>query len=124
MKKMTVFATFLGLAMMFAAPAKSEAFCLIFCSDGDEVAVVEVEEFAEVTDSSLTAGDGNTTAIKNSNSVVIGDDVSNRQSNFMGGIGMNRGDLSQSNSANITGQQNTNIHDNDMRSFRGVTGNN
>ncbi len=121
---MTALAAFLGLAIMFGAPAKSEAFCLLLCDDSDEVAIVQVEEFAEVTDSSLTAGDGNTTAIKNSNSVVIGDDVSNRQSNFMGGIGLNGGDLSQSNSANITGQQNTNIHDNDMRSFRGVAGNN
>ncbi len=124
MKKMIVLATFLGLAVMFAAPAKSEAFCLIFCSDSDEVAVVEVEAFAEVTDSSLTAGDGNTTALKNSNTVVIGGDVNTNQRNFIGGIGVNHGDISQSNSANITGQQNTNIHDNDMRSFRGRTGNN
>jgi len=123
MKKMTVWATFLGLAMMLSAPAKSEAACLIFCSDSDEIAVVDVED-STVKDSSVSAGDGNTTAIKNSNSVIIGGDVNTNQRNFIGGIGVNRGDISQSNSANITGQQNTNIHDNDMRAFRGRAGNN
>ena len=122
MKKMTLLAAVLGMAFIVGAPAKSEAFCLIFCG-GDESAEVDVHG-SNVTDSSVSAGDGNTTAIKNSNSVVVGDDAIANQSNTMGGIGINRGDLSHSNSANLTDQQNTDIRDNDMRSFRGVAGNN
>ena len=123
MKKMTLLAAVLGMAFIVGAPAKSEAFCLFFGCGGDEVAVTDVDD-STVTDSSVSAGDGNTTAIKNNNSVVVGDDAIANQSNTMGGIGINRGDLSQSNSANLTGQQNTDIRDNDMRSFRGVAGNN
>ena len=122
MKKMTLLAAVLGLAFIVGTPAKSEAWCLFGCG-GDESAEVDVDH-SNVTDSSVSAGDGNTTAIKNSNSVVVGDDAIANQSNTMGGIGINRGDLSQSNSANLTGQQNTDIRDNDMRSFRGVAGNN
>ncbi len=123
MKKMTLLAAVLGLAFIVGTPAKSEAFCLFLCDDSDEVASVHVDD-STVTDSSVSAGDGNTTAIKNSNSIIVGDDAIAQQSNSMGGIGINTGDVSQSNSANLTGQQNTNIHDNDMRSFRGLNGNN
>ena len=115
MKKMTILAAFMGLALVFGTASKSEAFCLIFCGGDDtEVATVEIDD-STVSDSSVIAGDGNTTATNLRNSVVIGDDVNTRQSNFMGAVGFNKGDLSQSNSANITGQQN--IRDNDMRDF-------
>jgi len=122
MKKMTLLAAVLGLAFIVGTPATSEA-CLFFCGGGDD-AEVKVGAFADVDDSIVSAGNGNTQASQNSNSIIVGDNAIARQSNSMGGIGINSGDVSQSNSANLTGQQNTNINNNDMRSFRGLNGNN
>jgi len=121
MKKMTVLAAVLGLAFIVGTPATSEA-CLFFCGGDD--AEVKVGMGADVDDSIVSAGNGNTQASQNSNSVIVGDNAIALQSNSMGGIGINSGDVSQSNSANLTGQQNTNINNNDMRSFRGLNGNN
>lgn len=123
MKKVPYLMMVVGWVVVLGLPLESEASCLVFCDDSDEVAVVEVED-SKVRDSSVSAGDGNTTAVKNSNSVIIGGDVFTTQSNSIGGIGVNRGDINQTNSANITGQQNTNMSGNDMRSFRGTNGNN
>lgn len=120
MKKMTLIAAILGLAFIVGTPAKSEAFCLFFgCDDGD-VAVVIVDDGSNVDDSTMTAGNGNTTALQNTSSVIVGGNAVANQSNSIGGMGFNRGDVSQSNSANLTGMQNTDIRNNDMRSFRGT----
>lgn len=117
MKHSILLGAFLGISLIFATTLKSEAFCLAFCDDSDstEVAEVEISEESNVFDSSVSAGGGNTTASNLSNTVVIGGDVITTQSNYIGGIGVNKGDIVQSNSANITGQQG--VRDNDMRDF-------
>jgi len=126
MKKTALLAAAFGMAFILAGPAKSEAFCLFGCSDVAVETEVDVEtNVAENNDDSAVAqGTGNVAVNDIENSIVIGDSVNTRQSNFVGAIGSNRGDLSQSNSANITGNQNTNIHDNDMRTIRGFGNNN
>lgn len=120
MKKTALFAAIMGLALVFGSPVKSEAFCLIFCadSDGDKSSVEIDESTVKNTDGAQAIGAGNTSVNDVQNSVVIGGDVSTRQSNFIGGIGLNKGDISQSNAANITGQQNQQMENLDMRDMR------
>jgi len=122
---MTTTSIFTLVLLLGLLSSRSEASCLFGCSDTD----VETQTDAETntardnTDSAVAQGSGNVAVDDAQNSVVIGGSVITRQSNFIGGIGINRGDITQSNSANITGNQNTNIHHNDMRTIRGF-GNN
>lgn len=119
MKKTAFFAAIMGLALVFGNAAKSEAFCLILCADTGDSSSVDIDKSTvKNTDGAQSIGAGNTSVNDVQNSVVIGGDVDTRQSNFIGGIGLNKGDISQSNNANITGQQNMkmeNLHMEDMR---------
>jgi hypothetical protein len=119
MKKTSFFAAVLGLALVFGTAVKSEAFCLLLCADTGDSSSVDIDK-SNVTnkDGAQAVGAGNTSVNDVSNSVVIGGDVDTRQSNFIGGIGLNKGDISQSNSANITGQQNQHMEHLDMKDMR------
>ncbi len=128
MKKLTLLAAFMGLALVFGTATKSEAFCLFGCSDVSVDTEVNTMAGNDIDDSAIAQGDGNdvsSNVVKDiRSSVVITGDANTRQSNFVGGIGVSRGDLSQSNSANLTGKQDTNIQDNNMSTFRGFGRNN
>ena len=116
MKKTTLLALGMGLALTFGTASKGEAFCLFGCggdSKGDEDVVQTIAK--DNDDSAVASGKDNMATSDTSNSVVIGGDVSSRQSNNIGAIGINKGDISQSNAANITGQQN--LQNNNMSDF-------
>ena len=117
MKKLLLLASTVVMGLLLVTVTETRAFCLVFCDDSDsaEVAEVEISEGSSVTDSSVSSGGGNTTAANLSNTVVIGGDVVTTQSNYIGGIGVNKGDITQNNSANITGRQG--VRGNDMRDF-------
>ncbi|VAX27178.1 hypothetical protein MNBD_NITROSPIRAE01-2053 [hydrothermal vent metagenome] len=123
MKKMTVITAFMSLALVFGSATKSEAFCLFGCSDVEVDTEVNTMAGNDIDDSAVAQGDRNSVSsnvVKNvRNSVVITGDVNTRQSNYIGGVGVSRGDITQSNSANITGKQDTNIQNNNMSTFRG-----
>lgn len=109
----------LGMTLMLGTVERSEAFCLFFsCDTSNDNDSVNIGN-SNVTDSNVTAGDGNTSAANVRDSVVVGGDVSASGSNSIGSIGVNKGDISQSNSQSITNQQV--IRGNDMRdqSLRG-----
>jgi hypothetical protein len=107
------------LALTFGAVEKSEAFCFLgigdcsssFSTDDDSV---KTGAFSTTENSNITAGDGNVSASNLRNSVVVGGDMSSRGSNSIGSIGINKGDISQSNSQSVTGGT-TNLQGNDMR---------
>ncbi len=128
MKKLTVLAAFMGLALVLGTATKSEAFCLFGCADTEVSTEINTMAGNDIDDSAIAQGDGNdisSNVVKDiRSSVVITGDANTRQSNFVGGVGVNRGDLSQSNSANLTGRQDTNIQDNNMSTFRGFGTNN
>lgn len=119
MKQSSALVFFIVLVFIVSFPLKSAADenCLVFCDESEDQVLAE-EEDDEGGDSESSGGEGDTIATNNSNTVVIGGDVITTQSNYIGGIGTNSGDINQSNSANIVGQQNENTQNNDMRSFR------
>lgn len=112
MKKTTAVAAILGLALFLGSVTRSEAFCFIFCGGDGDSSNSEIEK-SNVVDSAVAQGKGNTSLKDVANSSVVNGNVSTNQSNSIGAIGFNKGDISQSNAANISGQ--TNIQGNDMR---------
>jgi len=113
MNKKILLALGMGLALTLSSVERSEAWCFFSCGgDGGDGASVDVDR-SNVSNSNIVAGDGNTSASNMRDSVQIGGDVNARQSNSIGAIGVNKGDISQSNSTGITNQQT--IKNNDMR---------
>lgn len=118
MKSYFVLILFIVLFVGSGLPARVSAQeCLVFCDEAEEQAEIEEEE-EEEEESESSGSRGGVVAENNSNTVIIGGDVNTTQSNTIGGIGTNSGDINQSNSANIVGQQNNSTQGNDMRSFR------
>ena len=114
MNKKVLLGLGLGLAMTLSGVERSEAWCLFGCPD------VEVETKTAVVGGNntgtVTAGDGNTSAANVQDSAVVGGGIQASGSNSIGSIGINKGDISQSNSGgSITNKQT--MSGMDMRDF-------
>jgi hypothetical protein len=111
MNKKVLIAMGMGLALTLGAVQKSEAFWFWGGSSDDDTANVIG---SDVENSNITAGDGNTSASNLRNSTVVGGNMSSSGSNSIGSIGINKGDISQSNSQSVTSGT-TNLVGNDMK---------
>ena len=109
MNKKVLIAMVVGLALTLGAVQKSEAFWFWGgdSSSDDDTAIATGEN------SSAAAG-GSTSASNLRNSTVVGGNMSSSGSNSIGSIGINKGDISQSNSQSVTSGT-TNLVGNDMK---------
>ncbi len=122
MKKMTIAAAFMGLALVFGSAGESEAICLIDC--GTEVDIEakgagrDLRENSDNISGAKAEGFGNVAVqgldLKGDGSVIAGNTLNsgNRVS-----VGINKGDMSISSGNNIIGTMNDNSVDN-SRTFR------
>jgi len=119
MNKKVLLGLGLGLAMTLSGVERSEAWCLFGgCSDTEVKTDIDsnISNVGGSNTGTVTTGDGNTSAANIQDSVVVGGGIRASGSNSIGSIGINKGDISQSNSGgSITNKQT--MHDMDMRDF-------
>jgi hypothetical protein len=124
--KKTTLAAVMGLALVFGTAMESKAICLFGCDDSKEVnqtvkaAGNDIREASDNVGGDQAKGIGNQVIkdIKDS-AVVTGNRTS--QSNSVGHVLGNTGDIAQSNSANITGK--TEINNSDLSTFNNNSNN-
>ena len=100
------------LALTLSSVERSEAWCFFGCGEID----VNAANVNGSNTGTVTAGDGNSSASNVQDSAVVGGGIQASGSNSIGSIGINKGDISQSNSGgNITNKQT--MSGMDMRDF-------
>jgi len=109
MNKKVLIALGMGMALTLGSVERSEAWCLFGCPDVE----VETNVSTNTGSGNAVSGTGNTANANIRDSVIVGGDVTSVGSNSIGAIGVNKGDINQSNSSSITNNQN--IIGNDMR---------
>ena len=117
MKKTTWVATAMGLALVLGTAMESKAICLFGCDDSKEVnqtvkaAGRDIREASDDVGGDQAKGIGNQVIKDIKDSAVVTGNTT-RQSNSVGSVLGNSGDIAQSNSANITGK--TEINNSDL----------
>lgn len=117
MKKSTLVATAMGLALVFGTAMESKAICLIGCDDSTTVnqtakgAGRDIREASDNVNGDQAKGIGNQVIKDVKDSAVVTGNTT-VQSNSVGSVFFNKGDITQSNSANITGK--TEINNSDL----------